>query len=252
MTSELVRTSARLCDLVDRVYVINLPHRTDRRAESLLELDRHGFGDAAQIEIFPGVRRTDTGGFPNAELHGCFLSHLGVLRAARDAGLGIVMVAEDDLAFSTELAADEPVLLELLAAEEWDVVQLGWGDHGGSSGLATAGPLHLERYTGDLIGSHCYVVRGGFLPDLIAYFEDMAAGRPGDPAHGPMSPDGLLNVLPRRHPGVRRLVAVPSLVGQRPSASDVTPRWFDRIPGAQVPLRVARRAKRFLVGLRSR
>jgi glycosyl transferase, family 25 len=46
-----------------------------------------------------------------------------------------------------------------------------------------------------------------------------------------MSPDGAFNVIKWELPELRRLVAYPSLAGQRKSRSDLRPRWFDRVPG---------------------
>jgi glycosyl transferase family 25 len=62
-----------------------------------------------------------------------------------------------------------------------------------------------------------------------------------------MSIDGAMSFFRARHPEILTLVAAPSLASQRPSRSDLTPRWFDRIPGLRTGaawVRVLRNSRR--------
>ena len=46
-----------------------------------------------------------------------------------------------------------------------------------------------------------------------------------------MSPDGGVGWFRRDNPDVATVLVTPSLAHQRPSRSDLSPRWFDRVPG---------------------
>jgi glycosyl transferase, family 25 len=73
------------CDVV----YINLPHRTDRRAETESEFSRIGLRNYVRFE---GVR-AEPGGL------GCALSHRAVLSAAKVKSGRLLMVVEDDCLF---------------------------------------------------------------------------------------------------------------------------------------------------------
>ena len=75
-------------DLFGGIFYINLDSRVDRLNEIRGELERIGL----EGERFPAVKETP--GFI-----GCALSHIAVLKEARDRGLKNVMVLEDDFEF---------------------------------------------------------------------------------------------------------------------------------------------------------
>jgi glycosyl transferase, family 25 len=87
-----------LLALVDRVYVINLPERSDRRRDLTRRLVR-GWGAqlvAERVEFFSAVRPSDPGGFASAGYRGCFESHQAVLDDALARGFERILVLEDD------------------------------------------------------------------------------------------------------------------------------------------------------------
>ena len=70
---------------IDRVYVINLKSRPDRRSEILSELDRIGLREKSPIlKLFDAIKPETADPFRSIGAKGCFLSHLGVLRHAKD------------------------------------------------------------------------------------------------------------------------------------------------------------------------
>ena len=75
-------------DLFGGIYYINLDSRVDRLSEIRWELERMGL----EGERFSAIKSTP--GFI-----GCALSHIAVLKAARDRGLHNVMILEDDFEF---------------------------------------------------------------------------------------------------------------------------------------------------------
>jgi len=69
------------------------------------------------------------------------------------------------------------------------------------------------------------------LPELVRFLDSAPLRPPGHPDGGPMFPDGALSFFRAKHPEIVTLAAAPSMAFQRASRSDLTPRWFDRIPG---------------------
>ncbi len=93
-------------ELFDAIYIINLPARTDRRSEMLEQFRRAGISEPeTRLVFFEAVRPPDQGGFPTVGARGCFLSHLGVLKAAVAAGHSSILVLEDDLNFVDDFQA---------------------------------------------------------------------------------------------------------------------------------------------------
>ena len=84
----------------DRIYVINVPTRTDRRREMQAQLYRVGTSlSAPGVHLFSAVRPSAAGGFTSVGARGCFVSHLGVLREAAPGHVGRLLILEDDLDF---------------------------------------------------------------------------------------------------------------------------------------------------------
>jgi len=95
-----------LLTLMDAIYVINLPYRTDRRAEIDVQLARAGLSlSHPKVHLFEAVRPDEPGPFPSIGARGCFLSHLGVLKDAAMRGFDKVLVLEDDADFMRALVA---------------------------------------------------------------------------------------------------------------------------------------------------
>ena len=75
-----------LLERFDRVRIVNLKARADRRREMRGELARLGLGLDDRIALHEACRPDDRGDFPSLGARGCFLSHLTVLDQAWDAG----------------------------------------------------------------------------------------------------------------------------------------------------------------------
>lgn len=75
-------------DMFERIHVINLSSRADRRAEMAEQLQRIGRSiDTPTVRVFDAVRPAAAGPFSTIGTRGCFTRHLGILRDARAAGL---------------------------------------------------------------------------------------------------------------------------------------------------------------------
>jgi glycosyl transferase, family 25 len=220
-------------DLFDAIYIINLPARTDRKAEMLEQLRSAGIdGSAARVVFFEAVRPPDAGEFPTIGTRGCFLSHLGVLRAARAAGHARILVLEDDLNFVDDFQAAFRARLPALQASSWDIAYLGWLRI--SPPLAQAGPVVVVPPDSGVLGLHMVAIKAGVMPELIAYLEAILQRRAGDPEGGPMHVDGAYGWYRKAFPNRCTVACQPPLGYQRASRTDIHKiRWFDRARGVR-------------------
>jgi len=230
-----------LFDVFERIVVINLPERTDRRRETLAELRRAGIDrDNPRLEIFAGIRPTDAAAFPSIGARGCFESHLGVIEVAIRDRVENVLILEDDLALEPAACVPQPALARRIAAGGWDFAYPGHVlPHDGA-------PAHpaWEVTSQPLVCAHFYALHRRILPDLRDYLHACAHRPPGHPDGGPMHVDGAYSMFRARRPDVVTLIATPSLGGQRSSRSDIAPcRWYDRHSALRTLVVTARNGK---------
>ena len=218
----------KIFDAFQRIYIINLPSRPDRRHAVLSDLASAGIeADDPRLRIFPGMRPDDAGVFPSRGAHGCYLSHLGILREAIADNLDNVLILEDDLALEPGARQPQPQLVEVLRVGNWDFAYPG---HVEDSGDLTAQPA-WQITNQPLVCAHFYGIKRRILPALVGYLEDCMARPEGHPDGGPMHVDGAYSMFRQRNPEVITLICMPSLGGQRSSRSDIyANRWFDRLP----------------------
>lgn len=224
----------RLFDAFQAIRILNLPHRADRRREMLAELAKFGLADDDRVSFFAGSTRTDPGPFSSAGEHGCYLSHLGLLKAAGAAGER-VLVLEDDCDFLPEAH-------DYFLPEKWDIFY---------GGYTAEEPDSLE--TSNMIGAHCMgyspkaaraladyletLLRPGFEPDALA----RSRGHYTPGVNPPF--DGAIVWFRRAHPEMKTVFA--QIAVQRSSRSDIAAgNLLDRtVPAAAA---AARRAKNWL------
>lgn len=228
----------------ERVYVVNLPERTDRRKLIVAELEKVGLPlTPDQVEIFPAIRPDSAGDFPSIGARGCFLSHLAILKQARQDRLSNVLIVEDDLAISEEFQHQEASLIEQLQQTDWGFVYFG---HSHSQGSEGKDPTLLQPLLGTLRTTHFYGINGGIIDSLVEFLETVKQRPAGHPDGGPMHVDGAYTHFRAKYPDVLTLVASPVLGWQQSSRSDITPGWFDRTPIFKDLLGAARISKLWL------
>lgn len=105
-------------DAFDSVYCINLDSRPDRWAAAWEQFRDVGIEE--RVVRFAGI--VPEGG-PTGE--GCARSHLEIVRMARDAGHGNVLVLEDDVSFARDARNTLRQTLEQPRSVRWDVLYLG-------------------------------------------------------------------------------------------------------------------------------
>ena len=227
-----------LADCFDRIAIINLPTRSDRRREMRAELSRLGLQPRpGSIDFFPAIRATELGDWPNLGARGCFLSHYTVLKEARDRGLRSVLVIEDDCCFTAAMVARQAELAALLNREEWDMAHLGHVE------AAPPGPELLRRWDEPVMTAHLYCVSHTVLDRLVQFLEQVMERPNGHPDGGPQHFDGALWMFRQQNPDVRTLIAAPTLATQRSSRSDIHGRWRDRAPVIRNVVNLLRKAR---------
>ncbi|GAB4265021.1 MAG: hypothetical protein Kow0013_12740 [Pararhodobacter sp.] len=221
-----------LLDAFERIVVINLPERADRRRGLEAELRKIGLSlSHPSVVLFPAIRPQAAAGFPSIGAHGAFRSHLGVLERMLAEGWRRILVLEDDMGLAADSAARLPGLAAALAARDWGLVYGHPGDLPDRLPPPdTEGLVVLPADLG-LIQLHFLGVDRGAAQIAAPALRAMLGRPAGSPEGGPMHVDGALNWIRRSHPDLVALAAAPAIAVQRASRSDIAPpRWFDRMP----------------------
>jgi len=235
-----------LSDHFGLTRVINLPDRTDRYREVSQQLAELGMGfTPGKVEIYAATRPTELAGFPSLGARGCYLSHLAILRDARDRGVESVLVMEDDCEILPKNLGRVARVAEELRGREWGFVHLGHIESLPEGVAPDAEPTLIE-FDGPVQTAHLYGVHGRVLGPLVEYLEACLLREPGDPEGGPMHVDGAFAMFRTAHPEVVTLLAQPNMAVQRSSRSDITFRSFEQVPGLKQAMGFARRLRRRL------
>jgi hypothetical protein len=229
----------KIMEFFDRAYAVNLPERKDRRSMIVRELDKAGMPlTPNKTEIFSAIRPDDSGGFPSIGARGCFLSHLTILKRAREERLANVLIVEDDLTISEQFRTEQEVLVERLRRTDWDFVYFGHQEK-----TEETSPGTLQPFFGPLQMTHFYGVNGKTFDRLISFLDELQQRPGGHPDGGPMHLDGAYSTFRAQNPDIVTLIASPNLGWQRSSASDIHTAWFDRVPVLKELVGAARAAK---------
>ncbi len=237
-----------LRDLFERIFVINLAERQDRRNEIADQLALVGltFEDPL-VELFPAVRPADRGDFPSIGARGCFMSHLGIIERAVGLGLTRILILEDDMDWTRVITNISGEDLRLLTETDWHFL------HGGqvTGPPKEASPFGMKRLDPkeSLLCSHFIGLRGEIIQKAFPYLKDMLAREPGSPDGGPMHVDGAYSWLRKDFPGFVGYVCEPALAMQRPSRSDIAEvKGWRALPGMQSVLEAVRGLRKRLRG----
>ena len=216
----------------DKVFIINLPSRADRRREMGQQLRLIGLGlEAPIIELFPAVRPGDRGEFDSVGARGCFMSHRSVLQKAAEMGYSRIVILEDDVNFISGFPHYLSGVVESLASQHWDLFYGGYrvaDERDLRPGIPVYPP---ER---GVLLAHFVAFQSPAIQMAAAYLDTLLSRPGGDPRGGPMHVDGAYTWLRRTHPELTTRLTVPQLGYQRASRTDIHPlRWFDRFTGTR-------------------
>lgn len=228
----------------EQIYVINLPHRHDRRKEMAEQLERIGLSfDSPGVRLFEAFRPDSPEGFPSIGARGCFLSHLGVLRDACKHNYSRILIFEDDLNFAPDFNDRVEAVIEALQREDWSLFYGGFALK--APPVIQEDKVLLQAAPGEFIQTaHFLAFRGSVIAEITSFLETVLSRSPGDPRGGPMHVDGAYGWYRFEHPSAATLIAVPELGYQRSSRTDIhTLQWFDRVPGIREAIGWLRRRK---------
>jgi len=228
-----------LLDEFDRVFIINLASRQDRRQEMTEQLARIGrYLQPGKIELFEACRPESTGGFPTIGARGCFESHLRVLSQAKRLGLNSVLILEDDLNFSADYLQLQAAVVDALRSQDWSIF---YGGYRVDRPLPKEGTLATWPPGSLITCAHFIGLKGAAIALAADYLERMLQRQPGDPEGGPMHVDGAYCWLRRTYPQLVTVMAVEQLGYQRASRTDIHQlAWFDRLVGVRELVAAAR------------
>jgi glycosyl transferase family 25 len=229
-------TTSLFAQSFDKIYILNLPDRADRRRDMTAELARANFPTPklldcpdAHASFFPGQRVTELAGFPSLGCRGCFLSHLAILKHAHAHNYSQVLILEDDMSFSPLVPQLDHHLTEITRDPTWQFAYFGHILPGRAVSTSES-PITFELSMEHVVCAHFYAARSTILPQLIDWLETIQTRPFKHPAGGPMHVDGAFNEFRVRN-NIPTRITHPSLGHQRSSRSDIaTLKWFDRVP----------------------
>ncbi|WP_156851862.1 hypothetical protein [Novosphingopyxis baekryungensis] len=196
----------RVLEQFDRVRIVNLASRKDRRREMDRELAKVGLAGDPRVSYFPAFRPDDAGQFTSIGARGVYESQKAILREAAAAGES-VLILEDDCDFRPGASDQE-------AVPGWDIFY---------GGYTAANPEDLA--TSDIQDAHMMGFSRDGAQQVSAYLEALRY----DGIHPPI--DAAYVWFRRAYPDVETRFAIPPMAVQRPSRSDIaTLAWFDKLP----------------------
>ncbi|WP_170606114.1 glycosyltransferase family 25 protein [Ruegeria arenilitoris] len=216
----------RILELFERIYVINLPYRTDRKRQIEKQLNKLSlsFSDK-EVILFEAVRPESEGKWPTVGARGCFMSHVKLLKNAKKMNYRSILILEDDADWSDSFLSNSNAVVDELSSLKFDYL------HGGDT-VGKTNPRFKSLSPNEEVGlTHFVGLSRKAIYGLVPYLETMAEREAGHPLGGPMHVDGAYNWFRKDHPDIQSILAVPSIAEQRPSRTDVHAlHWTDRAP----------------------
>ncbi len=153
-----------LRDFFDRVVVLSLPRRSDRRERLIRHLSALGLHRGVEwVAAIDGSAQPPPSDWKGSVgSWGCWQSHLSVLRRALSDGVKEILILEDDAIIASNIVQRLELLMAALP-RDWGQFYLG-GQH-----LADPGPTHsplLWRGT-NVNRTHAWAARGGALEAIV-------------------------------------------------------------------------------------
>lgn len=109
-------------DFFDRIYCINLSHRTDKWGESLQEFKKVGIEN--KVIRFEGIKFDENKYGWMSRRGGCFGSHREIINICNKDNISNVLVLEDDVQFINNPIENLNLALKELP-EQWNIFYLG-------------------------------------------------------------------------------------------------------------------------------
>lgn len=216
----------------ERVEIINLADRSDRRADTERELEKVGWVGS----FFLAERPAEPGKFESIGARGCFESHLAVLR--RNVTTERLILLEDDVNFINGFRTYWSILADQLDRIEWSIC------YGGHKMPCTKEGLVNVDADEPITSAHFVIFNGRAIHRMVEALENIYAREAGDPNGGPMHVDGAYSTIRAQHPDLVTYAFCPSLGYQRSSRTDIgKQKWFDQTTFLRPIVHLARHMK---------
>lgn len=210
-------------DAFDRIRIVNLAYRRDRRAEMEDELAGVGLRGDPRVAFFPAVRPEQRADFSSIGARGIYESQRTILAEAAASGHSI-LILEDDCDFAERATTYQ-------IPGDWDIF---YGGYDASS------PSDLKN--SDIVGAHMM----GFSRTGAKRVSEYLRVLHYTGMHPPI--DAAYVWFRRAYPEVRTVFAEPPLGYQRSSRTDIADlSFYDRWAGIREVASGARRLKRAIV-----
>lgn len=155
----------KLNDFFDKIYCINIDRRTDRWESCLKEFEKHGLIVERFSAVDGNTNNYDLGYPYDNELAGA-ISHLNVIKKAKELNLKNVLILEDDVEFLNNVNELFGFFIKQLP-ENWDGINFG-GNHIG--GLLEVG-VNLGKMRRSY-ALHAYGINNKSYDSIIAHMEN--------------------------------------------------------------------------------
>lgn len=203
----------------DTIQIINLPERSDRRAEMAVELDRLGLSDDPRVSFFAAIRPDNAGTFTSIGARGVYESQKAILNEAARHERS-VLILEDDCAFAEGARTAD-------FGGDWDVFY---------GGYYASDPADLVR--SDIVGAHMMGFSAAGARRAAQFLNTLQA----EGIHPPI--DAAYVWWRRADTSVKAAFAIPPLANQRFSRSDIAPvKLHDRLQGLRQLVSAFRRIR---------
>jgi glycosyl transferase, family 25 len=201
-------------------FIINLEYRKDRRREMESQLRQVGW----QAEFFKAVQPDSADAFPSVGARGCFLSHLAILKMAREKNLERLIILEDDFNFSSDFSAKWPNIEQFLREKDCALFYPAPARLHADQSI-----LEIDPEQG-LMCTHFIVFDRSAISKSIEGLEAIMSRPSGHPLGGPMHVDAAYSLIRKQNPELKTYAHFPPLGCQRPSRTDVGEgHWLDRV-----------------------
>lgn len=234
-----------LAKFFDKIYIINLASRQDRRDEMQAQLVNIGLSlTHPRIQLFHALRPTEKGEWPSIGARGCFMSHLNVLKDACSHGHTKILVVEDDLNFVEDFNSKFIEVANILKSTAWDLFYGGYKILDECDPMLTNRKVNVVNSQTLIETAHFIAFNGVNIANAYTYLRTLASRCSGDPLGGPMHVDGAYCWYRKEFKERITLVATPQLGYQRSSRTDISDlRWIDTIPIIKNAMSILRKLK---------
>jgi len=156
----------KINDFFEKIYCINIDRRTDRWESCLVEFKKHDL-EVERFSATDGNIDNYNLGYPyDNELAGA-ISHLNVIKKAKELNLKNVLVLEDDVVFEDGVNQLFPFFIEQLP-NDWDFINFG-GNHIGGLFYVSPNISKMNRS----YALHAYGVNNKSYDQIIGYMEQL-------------------------------------------------------------------------------